>query len=346
MADHQKPSTTWSYVKITSSTNIGPMTTPFKFPSDCTNLYDFHTTVLGQPDWSTLYTGGCVMSSCCPYSAFYTTDRAWYSSYYSPAVCPQGYQTCDGPWEVASALQTNEHVRFCCPTYVFPLAESFWTILLSLAISGYSCPLWSGYAICETARTAATSALVVDNISFQHVYSTEVLPSPTDEGVPYDYAYPLQIRWKDSDFANTSKSNTSTLARSTSNATSTYATSTQPASTRPMSTEQILIQPTSPPTGSSSSNTLAAGAIAGIAVGLSVLAVASIGVLLIWIRTRRARQTPADPVLPDMPELYEKRDFHELDPSSRPYEAPNTVSSPSFYLGNNLLDAHILANSL
>jgi hypothetical protein len=120
MAD-QTPTTTWQYVTIASSTNLGPMTTPVQFPPDCTNLYDFHTTVLGQPNWSTLYTGGCAMSSCCPYSSIYTTGLAWYSSYYSPAVCPQGYQTCPGPWEVASTLPSTEHVRFCCPVYVFPL---------------------------------------------------------------------------------------------------------------------------------------------------------------------------------------------------------------------------------
>lgn len=65
------------------------------------------------------------MSACCPYSKFYTTALGWYSSYYSPAVCPQGYQTCNGPWEVASTLNATEHVRFCCPTFVSLLYGRF-----------------------------------------------------------------------------------------------------------------------------------------------------------------------------------------------------------------------------
>jgi hypothetical protein len=116
------PTTTWSYVQITSSTNLGPMPTAVEFPPDCTNMYNFRTTVLGA-SWSTVYTGGCAMSTCCPYSNFYTTAFGWYSSYYSPAVCPQGYQTCRGPWEVASTLGATEHVKFCCPTFVPSLPD-------------------------------------------------------------------------------------------------------------------------------------------------------------------------------------------------------------------------------
>ncbi len=111
------PTTTWQYVPITSSTNLGAMLTPTAFPSGCTDIYNFNTTVLGATGWpTTFYTGGCAMSSCCPFGRFYTTALAWYSSYYSPAVCPQRYITCPGPWEVQSSLPRNEHVRFCCPT--------------------------------------------------------------------------------------------------------------------------------------------------------------------------------------------------------------------------------------
>jgi hypothetical protein len=96
------------------------MSTPFVFPDNCyTDLYDMKTPVFGQPTWSNVYTQGCVLSTCCPYSKFYTTKLAWYSSYYSPAVCPMSYHTCDGPKEVETALATGEMVKFCCPQYVF-----------------------------------------------------------------------------------------------------------------------------------------------------------------------------------------------------------------------------------
>jgi hypothetical protein len=92
----------------------------FKLPSGCTDVYRFDTTVLDQPAWyTTLYTGGCAMNSCCPFFEIYTTAYGWYSSYYSSTVCPQNYITCTGPREARSGLPRNEHVCFCCPRYVW-----------------------------------------------------------------------------------------------------------------------------------------------------------------------------------------------------------------------------------
>ncbi|KAN0096046.1 hypothetical protein V8E51_014851 [Hyaloscypha variabilis] len=225
-------------VIITSTTNLGPLTTPITFPAICTNQFDFHTTILGQPEWSTLRVGGCALSQCCPSSQFYTSGDAWYSSYFSPGVCPQGYQTCDGPTEVEQTLPPGESVRFCCPI-------------------GYTCPLWPCYSICATLRTSATTALVVDNIVHQSIYSTETLPAPTGTYTPYDYAYPIQIRWKDSDFA----------AKTSSGATS--------------------AETSSGPTSGASKREkkLSTGAIAAIAVLMGLLAGLLLG--LWWSRKKR-----------------------------------------------------------
>ncbi|KAF8852706.1 hypothetical protein BDZ45DRAFT_749286 [Acephala macrosclerotiorum] len=58
---------TWTVPTITSSTNLGPLTTPFSAPPDCLqNLYDFQTAGLIPGDLYTYYTQGCAISSCCP----------------------------------------------------------------------------------------------------------------------------------------------------------------------------------------------------------------------------------------------------------------------------------------
>ena len=100
---------------VTPSTNLGALTTPVSFPAICTNQFDFHTTILGKDSWSSLLVGGCALSQCCPSSQFYTSESAWYHSYFSPGVCPQGYQTCDGPTELETILPAEESVLFCCP---------------------------------------------------------------------------------------------------------------------------------------------------------------------------------------------------------------------------------------
>jgi hypothetical protein len=98
---------------ITSSTNLGPMTTPLTFPADCTdNMWNMQTDGLGVP-W-TYYTQGCAVSSCCPSSKNNPTEGwGWYSSYYSPRVCPAQYKTCQAP-SIITAAQ-GETVAWFCP---------------------------------------------------------------------------------------------------------------------------------------------------------------------------------------------------------------------------------------
>jgi hypothetical protein len=167
--------------------------------------------------------------------------------------------------------------------------------------------LWSGYAICETIRTSATTALVVDNISLQSIYSTETLPSPTDSNTPYDYAYPLQIRWDDSDFA---KTNTILSASTSSTILSTSA------------------LPTSSSTKSPSSNhSLATGTIAAITVGVGVLVIVSLLVLAIWGRRKRVHKPQAILAMSELnAEGGEPGEPSELGTSKRVAEVSNNVS--------------------
>lgn len=140
-----------------------------------------------------------------------------------------------------------------------------------MAFRGYTCPLWPCYSICATMRASATTALVVDNIVHQSIYSTETLSAQTDVSTPYDYAYPIQIRWKDSDFA----------AKTSSSITPT--------------------ETSSSPTGETlkRNKKLSAGAIAGIAVAVSLLALAGLLLGLRWSRKKRKANAVAAAVAID-----------------------------------------------
>ncbi|PVH89588.1 hypothetical protein DL98DRAFT_579376 [Cadophora sp. DSE1049] len=137
-----------------------------------------------------------------------------------------------------SILPAGDSVRFCCPI-------------------GYICPMWPCFSICATLRVSATTALVVDNIVHQSRYSTETLPVQTRVSAPYDYAYPIRIRWKDSDFA--AKTNSGTTPTETSSG-----------STRQTGRWQ-----------------LSTGTIAAMAVVAALLALVSLILGLWWLRKKR-----------------------------------------------------------
>ena len=123
--------------------------------------------------------------------------------------------------------------------------------------SGYTCPIWPCYSICATFRTSATTALVVDNIVHQSIYSTEILPAQTSAGAPLEYAYPIQIRWKDSDFA----------------------TNTSPVTTPTETSSDSTSQP--------GSKNLSTGAIAAIAIVVPLTVLAGLTLVLWWLRKKR-----------------------------------------------------------
>ena len=108
---------TWTVPAVTSSTNLGPLTSPLTFPDDClSKFWDFQTPGLqppaGQSAWSYL-TQGCAVTSCCPSSQTYSEAYQWLTSYYSPGVCPHLYKECMGPDNLTP--NPGETVAFCCP---------------------------------------------------------------------------------------------------------------------------------------------------------------------------------------------------------------------------------------
>ena len=117
--------------------------------------------------------------------------------------------------------------------------------------------MWPCFSICATLQASATTALVVDNIVHQSIYSTEILPAQTGASTPYDYAYPIQIRWKDSDFA----------AKTSSSITP--------------------VETSSDSTSRTGGKKLSTGVIAAIAVVVGLLALTILLLVLWWLRKKR-----------------------------------------------------------
>jgi hypothetical protein len=93
--------------------NLGPLTTAVSFPSSCgEHFYDMRTTYLGINGF-TLPTAGFELSQCRPSGIVYTHEWAWYSSYFSPGVCPLGYNRCAAPQTLSSV--SGETIALCCP---------------------------------------------------------------------------------------------------------------------------------------------------------------------------------------------------------------------------------------
>jgi hypothetical protein len=116
MASSIDTSRIYSIPSVTSSTNLGPLTTPITLPAICQSaLYDFQTPGLWSynPYSWTYYTQGCAVSSCCPSSTPYSKPWDWLTTYYSPAVCPDAYITCAGPENLTP--RAEETLAFCCP---------------------------------------------------------------------------------------------------------------------------------------------------------------------------------------------------------------------------------------
>jgi hypothetical protein len=117
-----------------------------------------------------------------------------------------------------------------------------------------------------------------------------IITVPPDPAAIYQYAYPLQIRWKEGDFFSVST----------------------PTSTTPNT--QTPISPTTSTTVVSNKG-LSTGVITGIAVAIGIVILAAIGVLVCWLRgKRKAGRSLAADATRDEPDR-ENRAKAELDAS-------------------------------
>ncbi len=124
---------------------------------------------------------------------------------------------------------------------------------------------------------ASTSAIQLDNMSDQF---TKTTVDPINQF--YYAAYPLQIRWKEGDFAAAK----TTLASLSSATSSSPVPAQSVASGRPTSTSPAV-------TGYQSSNSLSTGAIAAIAAVVGIVLLCALGVLVWWLRRKDRGQHSA-----------------------------------------------------
>jgi hypothetical protein len=96
--------------------NTGPLTTVFT--PDPTCLSKIETRIFRPGGYPELEVGceGPGGNECCP-------PRWGVKRYFSPGVCPSGYQACALP----STRQREETTRLCCPEYVLPVTPPRYT---------------------------------------------------------------------------------------------------------------------------------------------------------------------------------------------------------------------------
>lgn len=123
----------------------------------------------------------------------------------------------------------------------------------------YLCPLWSGFSICESALSTSTTATAMD---LYDQTPLSIITIPPDPAATYQYAYPLQIRWKEGDFSS-------------------------------VGTSTFSIPNTQTPTPATPSATvvpkkgLSTGAVTGIAAAVGIVVLAATVVLVWWLRGKR-----------------------------------------------------------
>ncbi|KAH7159539.1 hypothetical protein B0J13DRAFT_642900 [Dactylonectria estremocensis] len=168
---------TFSVPEITTSTNLGPLTTKAVFPDECqSNFYNFQTFGLG---WGVSFiTQGCAVKACCPGGNFYTENFGWMSSYYSPGICPVGYKSCNPPPSpTALSSAPDEIIKFCCPT-------------------NYDCPVSTPgmvFGACFSWLVTSADITLMQGVFEQTFVSTYPWPANSTTG-PCVIAYPIQVR--------------------------------------------------------------------------------------------------------------------------------------------------------
>ncbi|ORY07009.1 hypothetical protein BCR34DRAFT_570920 [Clohesyomyces aquaticus] len=258
---------------LTKYVNLGPLPTAVSFPASCTNtLYDLKHTYLGLNEF--VPTAGCALKECCPSGKYYTEDWAWYTSYFSPAVCPQDYTSCPGPISpIILSTAPGETVSFCCPR-------------------GYGCPMLSPfYGACGSGLSSRTTTLLVlDDLNHQSSLSSRSYYSTDQNFQNWAVAYPIQVR-----MGGSPTDTTSAITQSSEHT---------PPSTTSTGGANLA-------TESKGSASLSTGAIVGIAFG-GFFSIAFLALAVLWILRRRHNlpvETP-DPQPPPVSQLVDMSKFN------------------------------------
>ncbi|KAI4859829.1 hypothetical protein F4820DRAFT_139341 [Hypoxylon rubiginosum] len=312
---------------------LGPLTTTFTPASGCNSVISgivFTQTLDGGNTTTHKYhsLGLSATSECYP-PGFEVNSNA----YYSPGICPSGWQSACGRQEAIGGSITETRVT-CCPT-------------------GYRCidapnptETWSTLS-CSSSAISAVSVTVPDESN--QYYKVTVLNGPVI------HAAAVEVRWQRSDF----------IAPSTQPPSSSSISSTSTTSSPPISSSSAIVTETtsnsSPesasPGNTSSENTspenisLSTGAKVGIGVGAGCLVLTMLAIGLWWKRkrdrTKKAslnandigpqivhQETPKTPAelweqyqqelytSSNVPEMVTESNRHEFTGESRPAELP------------------------
>ncbi|KAE8151454.1 hypothetical protein BDV25DRAFT_152666 [Aspergillus avenaceus] len=150
----------WATKLDTTATNIGPLTTTFTPPASCSETRTREYFGL----WPGLEMGceGPGGDECCP--------SGWRSGvYYSPGMCPSGYQSCTLP----TSKQRRETTVLCCPDNFSCNGQGYCKRMLNTRI-----PLTMTDATTTTTRTEYAVTATPIQIRFKAAEST-IVPVPT-----------------------------------------------------------------------------------------------------------------------------------------------------------------------
>jgi hypothetical protein len=245
--------------------NIGPLTTAFAAPSDCSIL---SVNLVGSPapTSTTFYNyAGIVWPDplrCFP-SGYPNAYSARFSNFYSPGVCPSGWTAFGATSNFPDPAETT---AMCCP-------PGFSVLGNVLDVYGTSSPCFTTH-IASTPATALVISGTIDIATKPYgdntaglITSTNFVMQPTGW-----FVYGVQIRYRAADFIP----NNHTLANSTSTSPNT-ATATQ-----------------SPTATNNDNSMLSNGAKIGIGVGVPLIVII-LGTIIAFILIRHKRRRTGQP---------------------------------------------------
>lgn len=170
--------TTTTDVELDSwHSNTGPLTTTFTPAPSC--FTKRRTKIEYEGAWPKLEVGceGPGGNECCP--------EGWASGrYFSPGMCPSGYQACTLP----STRQRQETTNLCCPQYVASPAQIFLARTSNTLSRHYDCPTRAGFGVCSSSLNTEIGFVFTDYYSEVKTRSWYAVT-----------ASPIQIRFQSTD---------------------------------------------------------------------------------------------------------------------------------------------------
>ncbi|KAI1327698.1 hypothetical protein F5Y16DRAFT_398987 [Xylariaceae sp. FL0255] len=275
-------------------TNLGPLPTTFELASSCmAELDTVYKVFTVETNFYYLLQGPVTATTC--YPSGYAANTA---QYYSPALCPTGFTSaCQS---LNQAGDVTETVVKCCPTQYN----------LQCNTDSASYPWQSTLGCTNPVNSASTTAWTVQQVS----------DSATDVTTSNGYigginAYSIEVRHQSSDFMSTST--TTTATESSSSTLTGGGTSNSGGS-----------QSSSDRASNNKYSGLSTGAIAGIAIGVALVAIIAIGGAIALMLKKRGANKAQSGINGASGPYDQPRSMHGSQP---PMSRPRTIASPMQY---------------